>query len=153
MDKMLTIDDLKNGLAGLLIAARGPEEGTFPRGVIDSREVAPGDLFFALHGEHHDAHDFLGQAFAAGATGAVVDRPVEAPDGRAVYHVPDTLTGLQRVAASLVAVRRDEGHRRHRQRRQDDRERGDRGRPLAPLQRPEDAGEPEHGDRRPADNP
>jgi UDP-N-acetylmuramoyl-tripeptide--D-alanyl-D-alanine ligase len=106
MEKMLTIDDLKNGLAGLLIAARGPDEGTFPRGVIDSREIAPGDLFFALHGENHDAHEFLPQAFAAGAAGAVVDHPVEAPDDRAVYHVPDTLTGLQRVAASLLAVRR-----------------------------------------------
>jgi UDP-N-acetylmuramoyl-tripeptide--D-alanyl-D-alanine ligase len=106
MEKMLTVEDLKNGLAGLLIAARGPEAGAFPRGSMDSREVSPGDLFFALRGERQDAHDFLPQAFAAGAAGAVVSRPVDAPEDKAVFQVPDALTGLQRVAASLLAVRR-----------------------------------------------
>lgn len=44
---------------------------------IDSREVAPGDLFVALRGDRVDGHDYLPQAFEAGAAGAIVDGPLE----------------------------------------------------------------------------
>lgn len=40
----------------------------------DSRKVRPGDLFVALKGKHHDGHDFLEEAFARGAVGALVSR-------------------------------------------------------------------------------
>lgn len=43
----------------------------------DSRNVAAGDLFFAVPGIHVDGHDFLRDAIAAGAVGAVVERPQE----------------------------------------------------------------------------
>jgi UDP-N-acetylmuramoyl-tripeptide--D-alanyl-D-alanine ligase len=39
---------------------------------IDSRTVAPGDLFVALRGENFDGGDFAGAAIAAGAIAAVV---------------------------------------------------------------------------------
>lgn len=45
---------------------------------VDSRRVAPGDLFFALRGPHHDGHAFVGEALAKGAAAAVVEQPVEA---------------------------------------------------------------------------
>jgi len=61
----------------------------------DSREVQPGDLFVALKGVR-DGHDFVGQAFAAGAAAALTERPVEG--GPAVI-VPDTLKGLEGLAA------------------------------------------------------
>jgi UDP-N-acetylmuramoyl-tripeptide--D-alanyl-D-alanine ligase len=41
---------------------------------IDSREVVPGTLFFALKGEQVDGHDFLAQAFERGARAALVER-------------------------------------------------------------------------------
>ncbi len=41
---------------------------------IDSRTSAPGDLFFAIRGEHFDGHDFVASALANGATAAVVER-------------------------------------------------------------------------------
>jgi UDP-N-acetylmuramoyl-tripeptide--D-alanyl-D-alanine ligase len=43
-------------------------------GAIDSRQVIPGSLFIALPGEHHDGHDFVGEAFQAGAGYALVGR-------------------------------------------------------------------------------
>ncbi len=95
---MLTVNDILEGTAGTLVAARAPEGATFRRGVIDSRKAKEGDLFFALRGEHHDAHDFVPEAFQAGAAGAVVARPVEAGE-QAVFHVSDPLGALQRLAA------------------------------------------------------
>lgn len=41
---------------------------------IDSRQVAFGDLFVALPGEHVDGHRFVADAFARGAQGALVRR-------------------------------------------------------------------------------
>jgi UDP-N-acetylmuramoyl-tripeptide--D-alanyl-D-alanine ligase len=43
-------------------------------GAIDSRQVVKGSLFVALPGEHHDGHDFVGEAFNAGAPIAFVQR-------------------------------------------------------------------------------
>ena len=43
------------------------------RAVIDSREVRPGDLFFALGGSRTDGGEFAADALAAGAWGVVVD--------------------------------------------------------------------------------
>lgn len=42
------------------------------RVMIDSRLIKPGDLFWALRGEHHDGHDFLAEARQRGASAAVV---------------------------------------------------------------------------------
>jgi UDP-N-acetylmuramoyl-tripeptide--D-alanyl-D-alanine ligase len=65
----------------------------------DTRTLKRGELFVALRGEHHDAHAYLNQAHAAGATGAVVDHvPAEAPQALRYYVVPDTLVALGRLA-------------------------------------------------------
>lgn len=102
--------------AGELAAATG---GTLTRdfvasGVsIDSRTVTTGDLFIALQGPNFDAHAFVGDAFAKGATGAMV---AQVPDGIAddapLLAVADTLEGLtalghaarRRSRARIVAV-------------------------------------------------
>jgi UDP-N-acetylmuramoyl-tripeptide--D-alanyl-D-alanine ligase len=77
---------------------------------IDTRTLAPGDLFFALPGERFDGHNFVRTALEKGASGAVVHAafawPPDAP-GVAVT-VPDTLAALQDLAA---AVRRASGTR------------------------------------------
>ena len=41
---------------------------------IDSRIIAPGDVFFAIAGPNHDGHDHVEGAFAKGALAAVVRR-------------------------------------------------------------------------------
>ena len=64
----------------------------------DSRTVAPGALYVALVGERFDGHDFVAEAVANGAAGAVISRPVDA--GRTpLYQVPDTLAALGALAA------------------------------------------------------
>jgi UDP-N-acetylmuramoyl-tripeptide--D-alanyl-D-alanine ligase len=73
-------------------------DALFARVVTDTRALKPGDLFVALVGEHHDAHEFLAEAAAKGAVGALVSRPVDAPIAQLL--VPDTLAALQRYAAS-----------------------------------------------------
>ncbi|MCB8878805.1 UDP-N-acetylmuramoyl-tripeptide--D-alanyl-D-alanine ligase [Acidisoma cellulosilytica] len=80
---------------------------------IDTRTVAKGDLFVALHGENRDGHAFVASALSAGAGGALVDHDV--PDvlpSAALLRVGDTLDGLtalgrfarDRFTGKLVAV-------------------------------------------------
>ena len=83
--------------AGTVAAATGgAASGEFQAsGVeIDSRDVVPGDLFFALRGESMDGHRFIDAAFAKGAVAAVVDRPIDRPH----VLVQDTSTALELLA-------------------------------------------------------
>jgi UDP-N-acetylmuramoyl-tripeptide--D-alanyl-D-alanine ligase len=66
---------------------------------IDSRDVQPGDLFFALKGEAMDGHRFVDAAFAKGAAAVVVDRPVDGPH----ILVEDTMEALERLGAAARA--------------------------------------------------
>jgi len=91
--------DVWEATRGLLVAGRGAENRSFDRPAIDSREVEPGDLFFALRGERLDGHDFVAQAIGAGAAGAVIERPVAAPENATLFQVSDSLEALQRLAA------------------------------------------------------
>jgi len=77
---------------------------------IDSRTLAPGQLFFALRGPRFDGHQFVVQALERGAAGAVVAQAFrdQAPPGivAALLPVPETLRALQHLAR---AVRRQWG--------------------------------------------
>ena len=68
---MITLADVLEVLTGY-----HPEQAGLPitEGAIDSRLVKPGSLFVALPGEHHDGHDFVGEAFQKGAIFALVQR-------------------------------------------------------------------------------
>ena len=73
--------------------ARAPFDGVST----DSRTLAPGQLFVALRGERFDAHGFLADVVARGATGAVTqsEHPRAAvPAGFPLYEVADTLQAL-----------------------------------------------------------
>jgi UDP-N-acetylmuramoyl-tripeptide--D-alanyl-D-alanine ligase len=73
---------------------------------IDSRTVAPGDLFFAVKGERLDGHDFLLGAIERGALGAVVSlaRVATLPDAvlaAPLLIVEDPLQALQALASHV----------------------------------------------------
>ncbi len=106
-------DELPLALWDAAAAARamgGTASGPFQcSGVeIDSRDVAEGDLFFALKGESTDGHRFVDGAFARGAAAVVVDRPVDGPH----ILVEDTSSALEllgqaarnRTEATIIGV-------------------------------------------------
>lgn len=55
----------------------GYEQVPLRRVHTDTRSIEAGDLFLALRGERFDAHDFLPQARAAGATAAIAEEGIE----------------------------------------------------------------------------
>lgn len=65
----------------------------------DSRRVGPGALFVALRGENFDAHRFLDQVHAAGASAALIEKGTRVPAGLATVVVADTLRALGDLAA------------------------------------------------------
>jgi UDP-N-acetylmuramoyl-L-alanyl-D-glutamate--2,6-diaminopimelate ligase len=65
---------------------------------IDSRAVAPGDLFVALRGANADGHDYLAEAAALGAVALLVDTPPRAAGLPPAIVVPDTRRALAPIA-------------------------------------------------------
>jgi UDP-N-acetylmuramoyl-tripeptide--D-alanyl-D-alanine ligase len=81
---------------------------------IDTRTLAPGDLFFAIAGDDRDGHDFVRDALAKGASAAIVsaDRAPEFEGAGPLVVVPDVLEAMRRIgiasrrrsAAAIVAI-------------------------------------------------
>ncbi|CAM3186414.1 UDP-N-acetylmuramoyl-tripeptide--D-alanyl-D-alanine ligase [Arthrobacter ulcerisalmonis] len=81
------------------------EPGITPSSVVtDSREATQGALYVAKPGEQADGHDFIAAAFAAGATLALVERPVAAADGTTypAVVVADAVAAMGALAAEVV---------------------------------------------------
>lgn len=73
---------------------------------IDSRTIAPGELFFAVRGERFDGHDFVAAAAERGAAAAVVSRARLSSLSNAAFSVPllvtdDPLSALQALGAQV----------------------------------------------------
>jgi UDP-N-acetylmuramoyl-tripeptide--D-alanyl-D-alanine ligase len=114
---LLTLAEVLEALTGIRPTGAS---SVITEGAIDSRQVNPGALFIALPGEHHDGHDFVGEAFQAGAGFALIScelgnqfpvldlrTPVSLDDlelrlsgleGRFCIQVPDPLKALQQIA-------------------------------------------------------
>lgn len=92
--RLSTLARLAGGeLRGADRAARGA--------AIDARRLEPGEVFFALRGERRDGHDFLAQAAAAGAAGAVVERPLDDADAD---NLPQIVVADTRAALGAAAA-------------------------------------------------
>jgi UDP-N-acetylmuramoyl-tripeptide--D-alanyl-D-alanine ligase len=87
-----------------LPAAPAPSGTVFTGVSTDSRSVAPGELYVALAGERFDGHDFVADALARGAGGAVVARAVAGTGAAPLYRVADTLEALGALAAHRRAA-------------------------------------------------
>lgn len=72
MLKALKLSELTNALNARLISA----DATFSGVSIDSRAIAPGQLFVALTGPRFDGHDYLNEVAGKGAVAALVEREV-----------------------------------------------------------------------------
>jgi murE/murF fusion protein len=62
------LDELARDAGGTTTAA-----ALVDRVTIDSRQCAPGSLYVAIKGEHHDGHAFVGDAIGRGASAVMVD--------------------------------------------------------------------------------
>ncbi len=103
----LTLGDI----AGLLDSRCGAPERVVTGYSLDSRSIAPGQLFFAMRGPRFDGHRFLAQVIERGAVGAVVERAFfeQAPQAFAPTLIPvaSPLEALQHLGR---CVRRRWGH-------------------------------------------
>ena len=90
-----TLDRVAEALASLAVTP--PPRGSSPLSSVstDTRTVAAGNLFVALRGERFDAHEFLADAVAKGATALVVsDAKAAATLGVPAFVVSDTTVAL-----------------------------------------------------------
>jgi UDP-N-acetylmuramoyl-tripeptide--D-alanyl-D-alanine ligase len=99
----LTLHDVLAGTGGQLRGSGG--ENLPLSGIsLDSRRVARGALFVALRGQKHDGHAFVAEAFANGASAALVERVpggevwAEGDEGPPLVLVPSTPDGLRSLA-------------------------------------------------------
>src|SRR5215472_14850785 len=91
-------------IAEFLAASGNYRRGEIAQGYsIDSRTIAPGELFFAVRGERLDGHDFVTAALEKGAVAAVIARGQEQryPPGAKLLVVADTLSALQSLGAAM----------------------------------------------------
>jgi UDP-N-acetylmuramoyl-tripeptide--D-alanyl-D-alanine ligase len=81
--------------------AGGGKKIVFSGVSIDSRKIKPGELFIAIRGDRFDGHDFISQAFEAGASGVVLSADCNLSfKNKVVIRVADTLRALQDIARS-----------------------------------------------------
>lgn len=98
----LSLGDVKQATAARLRGPVNESQLAAMRAIgwsIDSRQLNPGDLFFAVKGENFDGHAFIETVFDKGAVAAVVSESIALPSCP-VLEVPDTITALQQLAAS-----------------------------------------------------
>lgn len=101
--RQVTVKEIEEYCEGRLLSGTTT---TFTGIGTDTRKDLKGQIFWALKGEQFDAHDFLDQAVAQGATGLLVHRPPTAEQLKIwkdvrVLLVADTLRALQDYAHAV----------------------------------------------------
>jgi UDP-N-acetylmuramoyl-tripeptide--D-alanyl-D-alanine ligase len=98
----LSVQQIAEALSAVQWDGAAPEGPV--RGVIDSRESGPGDLFLGLRGEHHHGSEHAPGALRAGAWGAIVESDhypaalAAASDEQPVFAVDDATAALAALA-------------------------------------------------------
>jgi len=97
----LRLDQISRMMDGTLL--QGTPSLSFQRFNIDSRLTQPGELFFALEGDRN-GHNFIPDASARGAAGAVISQDIKPPHSQfALIRVKNTLTALQELSRNILA--------------------------------------------------
>ena len=107
MSALWTSGELATATGGSFVSSGFEATGV----AIDSRSIAPGEIFIALT-DKRDGHDFVADALAKGAAGAIVSRVPDGLDTAPLLLVDDTQEALEalgrygrgRSAARVVAV-------------------------------------------------
>jgi UDP-N-acetylmuramoyl-tripeptide--D-alanyl-D-alanine ligase len=91
-----TLEKFAHACGGRLFGA----DRTYTGVSTDSRTIAAGELFVALHGPNFNGNEFVETAMKAGAAGAVVDQqqPAALAQGLAQIVVPSTQKALEQAA-------------------------------------------------------
>lgn len=98
----LRLDEIAARMNGRVL--QGDPGRRFRNFGIDSRLAVPGELFFAICARR-DGHDYIPQAAAAGAGGAVTSREVTPPSADfGIIRVDDTVAALEGLAKSALAA-------------------------------------------------
>ena len=129
-EPLWTLGEIAKAAAGTTLgAAATPVSGCS----IDSRSLAPGDVFVAIRGPNRDGHAFVAAALEKGAACAIVDNSFPQGDEQRLVRVGDTLEALNGLgSAARARAKKHQNHCRHRQRGQDRHQGG-----VAPCARPE----------------
>ncbi len=101
--KQPTLYNLHEAIGGKLKPAVGTVAQLSDTGlgpvVTDSRQVEPGDVFWAIRGRRYDGTNFAAEALRRGAAGVIVRRKVKVPADRWMITVSDTQQALWQWAA------------------------------------------------------
>ncbi|MGB0904099.1 MAG: Mur ligase family protein, partial [Mangrovicoccus sp.] len=98
MSSLWTSDDAAKAVSGQATAAFAVQGLS-----IDTRSIQPGDMFIALK-DRRDGHDFVAQAFEAGAAAALVThRPEGVAEDAPLLIVEDVLEALRDLARAARA--------------------------------------------------
>lgn len=97
LDQSWSLEQVIEATGGTLVS--GNRQAVFRAVSTDSRGIAKGDLFVALHGDNFDGEKFCVDAVKLGAAGVVVSRAPELPLDVPVIIVGDTLRALGDLAA------------------------------------------------------
>ena len=107
----LTVAEIAEAVAGRIVPARtgaGAEAVVSGDAQTDSREIQPGQIFFARRGDTTDGHRFVGTAIDRGAALVIVEREVD--DRVPQIVVEDSTLALGRLATAVVSRVRAGGH-------------------------------------------
>ncbi|MEW1833370.1 UDP-N-acetylmuramoyl-tripeptide--D-alanyl-D-alanine ligase [Microbacterium sp. NPDC079995] len=108
----MTLAEVTHAVGGTLQLHGADTPETIVSGTVDtdSREMGPGSVFVAKPGDATDGHLFVGDAVAAGAGLAIVQRQVDVPVSQVV--VEDAVAALGALAREVVSRVRARGELR-----------------------------------------
>jgi UDP-N-acetylmuramoyl-tripeptide--D-alanyl-D-alanine ligase len=96
----LSVDEIVSATNGELLG--GARDIEFPAISIDSRKIQPGELFWAIRGEHFNGNDFIPEVLKKGAAGLVTDNELTVSIGSEsvpLIKVGSSLDALQKLAS------------------------------------------------------